>query len=81
MTVELNRLLWRCRRGTLEMDLLLEKFVSQQYGHLSPEQMLAFDRLLDYPDNELWDMVTKKVEIDDVALQGTLTLLRQTGMH
>lgn len=80
-TAEVNRLLWRCRRGMLEMDLLLESFVRQQYAQLLPDQKQAFDQLLDYPDNELWGMVTGKMKCDDEALQGMLALLRQTEMN
>jgi len=57
--VELERVRWRCRRGLLELDLVLERFI-RQYSGLSNHQKLVFDVLLDMPDNELWDMISGK---------------------
>jgi antitoxin CptB len=73
-------MLWRCRRGLLELDLLLESFVRQHYETLTPAQLQAFDRLLDFPDNELWDVVTGKAHNDDASLQPVLSLLRQVNI-
>lgn len=36
------------------MDLLLEKFIPLHFPQLNAAEQAAFDRLLDYPDNELW---------------------------
>jgi len=40
-----SRLLWRCRRGIREMDLLLEMFVSRIYPELNDEEQECFDFL------------------------------------
>ena len=55
---ELERVRWRCRRGLLELDIVLGRFVDKYYAGLNDEQQVAFDVLLDLPDNVLWDMVT-----------------------
>ena len=55
----LERVRWRCRRGLLELDIVLERFI-QHYPELTTEQKLVFDVLLDMPDNELWDMISGK---------------------
>lgn len=55
--VVLERMRWRCRRGMLEMDILLGRFVEQRYARLDAQQRAAFDELLDLPDTDLWDMV------------------------
>ena len=52
---EASRLLWRCRRGMKELDVLLERFARQRYEQASPEEKSAFARLLDLPDPELAD--------------------------
>jgi antitoxin CptB len=52
---EAQRLLWRCRRGMKELDVLLERFARQRYEHASAEEKRAFARLLDLPDPELAD--------------------------
>ena len=55
---ELERVRWRCRRGLLELDIVLGRFVEQHYAGLDEVQQAAFDVLLDMPDNTLWDMIT-----------------------
>jgi antitoxin CptB len=55
---ELERVRWRCRRGLLELDIVLGRFVVQHYAGLDEVQQVAFDALLDMPDNVLWDMIT-----------------------
>lgn len=54
---ELERLRWRCRRGMLELDILLDRFIEQHYASLNKAQQVALDRLLDMPDPTLWDMI------------------------
>jgi antitoxin CptB len=55
---ELERVRWRCRRGLLELDIVLGRFVEQRYAGLDLAQQTAFDALLDMPDTVLWDMIT-----------------------
>ncbi len=54
---ELERVRWRCRRGLLELDIVLGRFVEQRYAGLDEAQQAAFDELLDMPDTVLWDMI------------------------
>ncbi|MDR2195367.1 MAG: succinate dehydrogenase assembly factor 2 [Gallionellaceae bacterium] len=72
----LERLRWRCRRGMLELDIILQRFINQHYPGLNASQRAAFDALLDFPDAELWDMIageTPPPETDEAVL----ALLRQ----
>jgi antitoxin CptB len=50
-----RRLLWRCRRGMKELDVLLERFARDRYEQASAEEKRAFARLLELPDPELVD--------------------------
>ncbi len=54
---ELERVRWRCRRGLLELDIVLGRFIEQHYVNLDKAQQAAFDLLLDMPDPTLWDMI------------------------
>lgn len=54
----LERVRWRCRRGLLELDILLGRFVEAHYATLSEAELQAFETLLDMPDNPLWDMIS-----------------------
>ncbi len=54
----LARLRWRCRRGMLENDLILERFLDARADALSAADIAALDLLLDYSDNDLWDILS-----------------------
>lgn len=73
---ELDRVRWRCRRGMLELDIVLQEFVDKHYMRLSEIELQQFDTLLNFPDNDLWDMITAKKEIEDIKLRSVLQLLR-----
>ena len=47
---ELGKLRWRCRRGMKELDLLLLRYVEEQYCEASSAHQEAFRALLDAPD-------------------------------
>ena len=73
---ELNRLRWRCRRGLLENDLVLERFLERHGSALEGERLSAFEALLDYADDELWGIVSGRSECRDPALFEVVGLLR-----
>ena len=47
---ELGKLRWRCRRGMKELDLLLLRYVEEQYCEASSAHQEAFRALLEAPD-------------------------------
>lgn len=47
------RVLWKCRRGMREMDILLARFLERGYDALDADGRADFDRLLDLPDQDL----------------------------
>lgn len=51
---DLGRVRWRCRRGMLELDMLLGKFLDEQYLRLNARQRQDFAALLELGDPELW---------------------------
>lgn len=50
-----GQVLWRCRRGLKELDVLLDRYARQDYDSSSPEEKRAFARLLELPDPDLAD--------------------------
>jgi antitoxin CptB len=62
---EADRIRWQCRRGLLELDLVLAKFLDRHLENLSPAGLATFKRLLDYPDNDLWDFLNGKMPPPD----------------
>ena len=55
---ELSRLRWRCRRGLLELDIVLGRFVDAHYAQLTPSERQIFEVFLDMADNPLWDLLS-----------------------
>jgi antitoxin CptB len=75
---QLERMRWRCRRGMLELDIVLGRFMERHYAELDAAQRAAFDALLDMPDTALWDIITGKAPSaqPDTAQDALLQLLR-----
>jgi len=73
---ELNRLRWRCRRGMLENDLILARFLDARGEAISEPELAGLDRLLDMSDNQLWDLLSGRQEPDDAAIKPLLEALR-----
>ena len=57
---ESRRLAWRCRRGLLELDIVLQRFVVEYYEGLSVAELSAFDTMLALPDNDFWALVSSE---------------------
>ncbi|MDO8414432.1 MAG: succinate dehydrogenase assembly factor 2 [Gallionellaceae bacterium] len=73
----MQRMRWRCRRGLLELDIVLGRFIEQHYAHLDEAQRLAFDTLLDMPDTALWDMIAGRDLMPRPGEQGAVLKLLQ----
>lgn len=52
--MEHNRLRWASRRGMLELDLILQPFVENDYLSLSAENQQRFCQLLECEDQDLF---------------------------
>ena len=72
----LSRMRWRCRRGMLENDLILERFLDARGEHMTEADAEMLVRLLDLPDGQLWDLVSGRAEPEDLALRPLLAALR-----
>ena len=64
----LSRLRWRCRRGLLENDLILARFLDARGEQMTEGDAAALGRLLELSDGELWDLLSGRVETDDDTL-------------
>lgn len=53
--MDMSQLRWRCRRGMLELDLLLQGFLENGYAALDEEGRQAFQQLLNMTDQELFE--------------------------
>jgi antitoxin CptB len=70
------RLRWRCRRGMLENDLILARFLDARGEAITEDEVAALDRLLDLNDNELWDLMSGRSDPADASLRPLVAALR-----
>jgi len=59
---DLDRIRWRCRRGLLELDLILARFLDARLPGLDAGQLEQFKALLEEADNDLLDMAMGRQE-------------------
>jgi len=75
------RLRWRSRRGLLENDLILTRFLDVHEAALSDTEVDALTRLLDLADNPLMDLLLARAEpegeLDLPQVHALLARLRQ----
>jgi antitoxin CptB len=71
---DIDRVRWHCRRGLLELDVVLARFLDLHFETLSWQQRATFNRLLDYPDPDLWDFVTGKQPPPDPEMERIIRL-------
>lgn len=76
MSKELDRIHWRCRRGLLELDVILQRFVDQHYLRLDEAGRREFDALLDLADNDLWQKIASGQTSTDRETLPVLSLLK-----
>jgi antitoxin CptB len=67
-TVPGDGISWRCRRGLLELDLLLGGFWTAHRATLHPQEAAAFQRLLGLSDMDIVDRLQGRVPPDDPAM-------------
>ena len=53
----LNQLRMQARRGMLELDVLLTRYINQQAANLSPADIERLSRFLSHDDPVLWDWI------------------------
>ena len=69
-TAEQRRLMWKCRRGLLELDLVLTKYLDKTPYDA---ELVEF---LDLQDNELWDIVSGRSDRYEAKFGGIVARLR-----
>jgi antitoxin CptB len=74
---DLRRLRWRCRRGMLELDVVLRSFLDGNYQDLAPAQRGAFEELLQQPDETLQGWLLGHLEVTDDRFQRIVRKIRQ----
>ena len=73
-----SRLRWRCRRGMLELDLILSGFLDREYTHLNNDQKNLLDQILDYPDQLLFDLFLGHMHSSDKDISNLVSDIRKS---
>ena len=76
-----GRLRWQCRRGMLELDLLLQGFLDTAYGDLAEDQQRTFCRILEYQDHLLLDWLVGEVIPADPEVRGLVQRIRSAAQN
>lgn len=75
---EADRIRWHCRRGLLELDLTLAAFMERHFDRLDAGEVERFKRLLEWPDNDLFDLVMGRTGIEEAGYEGLIERLRES---
>ena len=67
-----DRLYWKCRRGLLELDIVLQRFIPS----VKDEDVQPLHALLELPDNDLWDIISGRTDYYDRRFEQTVARLR-----
>ena len=81
-----SELRWRCRRGMLELDIMLNAYLDARGGKMSGEELRVFERLLGYPDQVLQGLLVggaeaSSAEIGRMVDEVRLVLRQQRGVQ
>ncbi|GAB1391783.1 MAG: hypothetical protein AMXMBFR78_34900 [Rubrivivax sp.] len=78
---DLGRLKWRCRRGLLENDLLIERFFRRHEETITVRQAQGLQALMDLSDHDLLDLLLSRREpqgeLDRPEVREVLAQMRQ----
>lgn len=72
---DVRRLTWQCRRGMLELDVLLVPFMEQAFRDLAEDDQDRFVRLLDCEDQDLFVWFMQRGKSEDPDLQRMVDLI------
>lgn len=67
---------WQCRRGMLELDLILNEFMTTHFDQLSPVKIEQLEALLTYPDPQLYVWLIGQEEPTDQELAEIVHTIR-----
>jgi succinate dehydrogenase flavin-adding protein (antitoxin of CptAB toxin-antitoxin module) len=73
---DVRRLRWHCRRGLLENDLVLERYLARYADSLDRPRLTALARLLELGDPQLWDILSGRAPVREPQLAGVVAELR-----
>ena len=65
----------------LELDIVLQRFVAQRFTDLSEAELIAFDEMLELPDNDFWALLSSEnIRPNDAATMAVINKIK-TVLH
>ena len=81
----LSKLKWRCRRGLLENDLLIERFFKRHEATLTERHAEGLRALMELADNDLLDLLMQRTppgpDLQRAEVLEVLAMLREPAPH
>lgn len=71
-----KQLVWRCRRGVRELDVLFTRFLASGYANLSIEEQADFQRMLEVQDPTIMDWLFGRYDSEDAGMQAVVEKLK-----
>ena len=78
---EYAELKWRCRRGMLELDILLNSYLDKHYNTMSQQQGDIFSEVLDYPDQVLFDLLLGNMQSSDASVNTMISEIQRISCN
>jgi len=76
-----KEIIWKCRRGTKELDVLMSGFYYNYYKTASKSQKEAFIKLLSYEDPKINDLLLNKIYSKDIAVNEIADMIRNMSFE
>jgi antitoxin CptB len=73
---QLARLQWQCRRGTKELDFLLQRYLEIGYLVANDEEKRLFVELLELEDDELLEVLMGELEVETLEMKVLVEKIR-----
>ncbi len=74
-----RRLVWKCRRGMRELDVVLTRYLECRYPAADSDEKAAFERLLECQDPLIFAWLTARDLPSDAAIQRVVEALRSAA--
>ena len=71
-----QKLIWRCRRGVRELDVLLTRFLEQDYAGLTAAERAGFDKFLEQQDPVIMDWLFGRSSAEQADVQAIVERLQ-----
>lgn len=67
---------WLCRRGSLELDIILSRYLEYRYDNAPVDEQQLFERLLSFPDTELQRIFINQKDPIDAGILDLVRIIR-----